>query len=101
MVSDILVNAEALQSYCENEGDLAFARNPVFHRRSKHMQIKKYVLTEINPSDILTEPISIKLLLVLGWVHSLACRMTVFLFISFLFIYFTQLLFLATTKECL
>ena len=60
---------------CDNQGAIALAKNPVNHKRSKHIDIKyhfvrdeiimkrlcvKYISTEENVADILTKPVSSK-----------------------------------------
>ena len=59
--------------YCDNQGALALAKNPVHHQRSKHIDIKnhfiraevekgmiqlKYIPSDQNVSDVFTKPVT-------------------------------------------
>lgn len=63
----------ATEIFCDNQGAVALARNPVFHARTRHIEVQyhfirevidsgqvtiSYVPTENNPADILTKPLA-------------------------------------------
>jgi hypothetical protein len=71
--SKIISNLKPTKMYCDNQGAIKLAKNPIFHARTKHIEIHhhfirekvqdkqvtlQYISTHDQPADILTKPLS-------------------------------------------
>ncbi|MCO5588730.1 hypothetical protein L7F22_042689 [Adiantum nelumboides] len=81
LVADLGIKVDMLELYCDSQSAIQLAKNPVFHLKTKHIDVKYHFIREVvedqqiqlmkihtkdNPADLLT-----KGLLVEGFVH---CR---------------------------
>lgn len=50
---DILVEERAIEIYCNNQSAAKFVQNPVFHGRTKHIDIRHHYIREIYQKGII------------------------------------------------
>ena len=73
LVDSLSLNLPKPIIYCDSQSALCLAKNPVYHERTKHIDVRlnfirdvieeklfsiEKVATEVNPADMLTKPIS-------------------------------------------
>ena len=74
MMSDYGINQKCMTLYCDNKSAIQMSKNPVFHSRTKHIDIRhhyirelvnkklvslKHVRTIANRADILKKPLDV------------------------------------------